>query len=493
MTVPSTISRSGPYDGNDVTTDFPYNFRILDETHIRVVITDPDNVETDADPSDYSVSGVGDASGTVTYGNPDPLPTGYKLTILRNVPLTQLVDIANAGGFYPETHEDVFDKLTMAVQQVAEEVARSVKVQASSDTDPDELIAEIVQAVADAEAAAETAAQDAVDAADATLTGYVNQAQAILDDFTAFEQLYLGASAGNPTTDNDGGPLQVGMLYFNTGSESLRVYSGGGWVDPETDVSTKIFYFLAGAGDTSVSGVDENGLTLAYSAGSLIVVLNGSVLIPGVDYVATTGTSITGITAMSLNDEVQVYAFNGVPVSGLEGPANLSDVPDKAAARTNLDVYSTDEVDDLLADIDVPVTSVAGKTGAVTLDKNDVGLGNVPNVDTQNADNITSGTLSIARVASGTPDGTKFVRDDGVLAVPTSALMTSGGVGSIVLGKVGALGLAQNATISGASVLPAYFNSGGALTTSLSTSGTWKNIGGVDIGGNGYGLLQRIS
>lgn len=31
---------------------------------------------------------------------------------------------------------------------------------------------------------------------------------------------------------------------------------------------------------------------------------------------------------------------------------------------------------------------------------------------------ITSGQLDIARVASGTPDGTKFVRDDGVLATP---------------------------------------------------------------------------
>ena len=44
------------------------------------------------------------------------------------------------------------------------------------------------------------------------------------------------------------------------------------------------------------------------------------------------------------------------------------------------------------------VDSVAGKTGVVTLVKGDVGLANVANVDTTNADNITSGTINIARL-----------------------------------------------------------------------------------------------
>lgn len=47
------------------------------------------------------------------------------------------------------------------------------------------------------------------------------------------------------------------------------------------------------------------------------------------------------------------------------------------------------------------VRSVAGKTGNVTLAKADVGLGNVQNVDTTNASNIDSGSLAIARIASG--------------------------------------------------------------------------------------------
>lgn len=37
------------------------------------------------------------------------------------------------------------------------------------------------------------------------------------------------------------------------------------------------------------------------------------------------------------------------------------------------------------------------------------------------ASEITSGVLAIARLATGTPDGTKFIRDDGALAAPAGA------------------------------------------------------------------------
>lgn len=42
------------------------------------------------------------------------------------------------------------------------------------------------------------------------------------------------------------------------------------------------------------------------------------------------------------------------------------------------------------------------------------------------AADVTSGVFAIGRLATGTPDGTKFVRDDGTLAVPTSGLTVSG-------------------------------------------------------------------
>jgi len=45
-----------------------------------------------------------------------------------------------------------------------------------------------------------------------------------------FNALYLGAFAAAPTVDNQGNPLQVGALYFNTGSDQLFTWNGTTWV-----------------------------------------------------------------------------------------------------------------------------------------------------------------------------------------------------------------------------------------------------------------------
>lgn len=62
-----------------------------------------------------------------------------------------------------------------------------------------------------------------------------------------------------------------------------------------------------------------------------------------------------------------------------------------------------------LPSINYPVTSVNGQTGAVVLTKTDIGLGNVANVDTTNASNISSGTLSDSRLSANvTTQGNTF-------------------------------------------------------------------------------------
>lgn len=60
--------------------------------------------------------------------------------------------------------------------------------------------------------------------------GYAADAEAAFDNFT---DLYLGAKATDPTTDNDGSPLQVGATYWNSTSNDLRYWSGATWDIPE--------------------------------------------------------------------------------------------------------------------------------------------------------------------------------------------------------------------------------------------------------------------
>lgn len=137
MTVPSETNRSGPYNGNGVTTVFNYGFRIVDEDHLRVILTSIVGVETvlvvDAD---YSVADVGEPAGGQITLMVAP-ETGETITILRSVPLTQETDLENQGAYYAETVEDRFDLTVMQIQQVAEELDRAIRVPASTDPNTD--------------------------------------------------------------------------------------------------------------------------------------------------------------------------------------------------------------------------------------------------------------------------------------------------------------------------------------------------------------------
>ena len=56
------------------------------------------------------------------------------------------------------------------------------------------------------------------------------------------------------------------------------------------------FYFTQGSsGATSISGSDDNGKTLTFTDAAYVdVILNGSTLVSGTDYVATPSTNTIG-------------------------------------------------------------------------------------------------------------------------------------------------------------------------------------------------------
>jgi len=56
------------------------------------------------------------------------------------------------------------------------------------------------------------------------------QANKAEDLWLEFNALYLGAFAVAPTQDNQGNPLQVGALYWNTGANELYAWNGLAWV-----------------------------------------------------------------------------------------------------------------------------------------------------------------------------------------------------------------------------------------------------------------------
>jgi hypothetical protein len=138
--------------------------------------------------------------------------------------------------------------------------------------------------------------------------------------------------------------------------------TGAIWIESDVDVpSIDSAQFLRWrktmtGGETSLSGNDDSSLPLAYTPGYEQLYINGVLQVRGQDYTATTGTTVTGLTALVANDVVEIFS---------------------AVARTVADVYTQTQSDARFVNRNVGglnlvvPTSVTGGTvsanGAVTV------------------------------------------------------------------------------------------------------------------------------
>ena len=132
MTVQTTASRAD-YTGNGSTTSFTVPFYFLDNTHLTVLRTQisTGTATTLALTTDYTVSGAGVGTGGTITCTTAPT-TDQKISILRNVPLTQLSHYVPNDPFPAATHEQIVDQLTMEVQQVNEIASRALQLPANT-------------------------------------------------------------------------------------------------------------------------------------------------------------------------------------------------------------------------------------------------------------------------------------------------------------------------------------------------------------------------
>ena len=71
------------------------------------------------------------------------------------------------------------------------------------------------------------------------------------------------------------------------------------------------FIYTAAGGQTTFSGADSNGRTLAYQDGAYVdVFLNGVCLVPTTDFTATTKTSISLISGATASDVVEIVCYD---------------------------------------------------------------------------------------------------------------------------------------------------------------------------------------
>jgi hypothetical protein len=142
MTTPSTPRKAGPLLGTGAQTSWPFTFKVFAASDIAVTIANNLGVETALVlNADYSVTlnSNQDTSpgGTVTYPiSGSALPTGSKLTIFGNLPYDQPLDLPSGGNFSPLALENQLDRLTMQIQQLREQVGRSLTVPVTSGVSP---------------------------------------------------------------------------------------------------------------------------------------------------------------------------------------------------------------------------------------------------------------------------------------------------------------------------------------------------------------------
>lgn len=134
------------YSGNGNATEFAYQFKILNRTDIKVLLTDADGKEklltkdyyVDVEKSVVRYPGYAVGAEVPESERPPALPTGWKLTIYREVPVTQETDLPDQYPF--NQVEAIGDKLTMIAQQLTDTTDRSLKIGVSKSTDIDTVI-----------------------------------------------------------------------------------------------------------------------------------------------------------------------------------------------------------------------------------------------------------------------------------------------------------------------------------------------------------------
>lgn len=118
------------YTGTAATDTYSYTFHVILAADLEITkeIIATGVISTLVITTDYTVTAVDIVAGSTIVLVAGNLPTTEKITIRRKVALTQISDIKNQGSFFPENHEDEFDKRNDLAQQQQRELDLTPKL-----------------------------------------------------------------------------------------------------------------------------------------------------------------------------------------------------------------------------------------------------------------------------------------------------------------------------------------------------------------------------
>ena len=350
MTISSTSIKNS-YSGNGSTATFNYTFKIFANSDLQVIIRSSSGTETvKTITTHYTGAGAGNSSGgsiTFTSGN---IPINTETVVIRrNLPQTQTIDYIANDPFPAESHEEGLDRAMMTIQQIQEELDRSIKVsRTTSITTPEitddataragkllgfDSTGNVLDATIDGSGVAvsatnaansATAAANSASAAATSATAAENAkiaAEAALD---TFDDDFLGAKSSNPSVDNDGNALADGALYFDTTNNVMKVYDLGNtqWkqLTPTTSQQSNIDAAVANASNiNAVGGNISNVNTVAGNSTNINTVASNNTNINTVAGISSNVTTVAGISS-------NVTSVAGVASNVTTVASNISDV-----------------------------------------------------------------------------------------------------------------------------------------------------------------------
>ncbi len=297
MTI-STTTIKNSFSGNGSTSAFTYTFKISANSEMQVIIRSSAGTETIKSlGTHYNVSGAGNSGGgTVTFTSGNIPASGETVVLRRVTPLTQTMDLIDNDPMSADTIETAHDKSIALIQELQEQLDRSIKVSKTATITTPEITDDasaragkllgfdstgnaldatidgsgVAVSATNAANSATAAANSATAAASSATAAQTAQAaaEAALD---TFDDDFLGAKSSNPSVDNDGNALADGALYFDTTNNVMKVYDLGNtqWkqLTPTSSQQTNIDAAVANA--TNINNVAAQISPNANTVGTL--------------------------------------------------------------------------------------------------------------------------------------------------------------------------------------------------------------------------------
>ena len=170
MSVQNVTRRAGPYVGTGLVSAYTFAFKVFRSEDVKVVRSASSDASAQDEALKYGTDYVvklntnqdEQAGGTVTLAS--PLAEGLRLSILSAITPDQQMVLTNHDGFLPATLNNSADKAIALIQELKEEVGRSLHVPASADKTPEDLTEELLAAQDDARQFADAAQRSAEEA-----------------------------------------------------------------------------------------------------------------------------------------------------------------------------------------------------------------------------------------------------------------------------------------------------------------------------------------